>query len=170
MTLPTAPNKDLDVDARGNVESEAHEVRSKTTPNLRHETRVNDERNFEADFTVQYDSDAGELPADEKERNEIAVRTQAMQRGLVPTGPVKLTKTEKLGDGRNVRLVYQVPVELNTPDAKLVGEVAASEQPTDTPADIPERLDASRKAVDEDDPKPAESIGPVVSAPGQADD
>lgn len=132
------PNADLDVDGRGNVRNE-DVVASKTTPNLRHETKVDNSRTFECDFTHLYD-DNGELPQSEKVRDETAVRTQAAQRGLVPIGPVKLTKVDKLPDGRNVRLVYSVPVELNGVECSVLPGAAVADQPDDTPADLPEKL------------------------------
>lgn len=158
MTVPTVSNKDLDVTSDGYVIA-SDVVRSKTTPNLRHETRVDDSKNFEVDVTVTLDTDDAELSEDFLTVQHTHVRQSAVQRGLVPTGPVKLTKKDRLGN-RAVRLVFQVPVELNTVDASVLPGVAVSEQPTDTPADIPERLKG--KKVDEVNPKPAEAAGPVA--------
>jgi hypothetical protein len=129
------PNSDLKVDGGGVVRED--EVKAKTTPNLRHETNTDNNAVFECDFTVLLD-DTGSVAQAEKDRNLTAARTQAVQRGLVPTGAVKLIKMEKLSDGRNVRLVYGVPVELNTGDAKLLPGVAVAEQPDDSPADLAE--------------------------------
>lgn len=139
MALPDAPNRDLEL--TGPHDDVVNEAAAKTTPNLRHETKTDNGKVFEVDFTHQYDDSSASLSDSEKERDEAAARTQATQRGLVPTGAVKLARTEKL-DGRNVRFVYQVPVELNGPDA--TSGVAVAEQPDDTPADLAEKLDKGK--------------------------
>lgn len=131
-------NDDLDTRRGGLEVARSSEVESKTTPNLRKETRTDNGKTFERDFTLKLFP--GDVLTDElKERQNIQVRMDAEARGLIPTGPVKLAKVHDADEYGNVRLVYSVPVRLNgdggTPPEALV---SVSEQPHDTPADIPE--------------------------------
>lgn len=88
--------------------AELDKVASKTTPNLRDETRTDNSEFFEKDYLVQLDN-SGKVSGDIKERQHADVRQSAMQRGLRPTGDVELEKTEKV-DSRNVRFIYKLPV------------------------------------------------------------
>lgn len=112
--------------------NETHEVEVKTTGNLREETRTDNGEYFEVDYTGTY-PEGTKITEELKAQNHNAVRTAAVDRGLIPTG--EPTCTVKRVDERNVRLVYKLPVELNTDDRAV--NVAVAPQPDDTAAEVP---------------------------------
>lgn len=132
-------NDDLDTRRGGLEVARSSEIESKTTPNLRKETRTDNGKTFERDFTLRLIPGVDELTEELKDRQHVQVRMDAEARGLIPTGPVKLAKQHDADQYGNVRLVYSVPVRLNGDGGTPVeGLVSVSEQPSDTPADIPE--------------------------------
>lgn len=86
---------------------------AKTTPDIRDEASENV---FAKDYLVYVD-DSSKVSDELIERNKLDVETSALQRGLRPTGDVKLESKEVVDD-RNVKLVYTVTVEPNEADTK----------------------------------------------------
>lgn len=135
---------DLELANDNSEVARSSEVASKTTPNLRRETDTDNSEVFERDFTIYLPGD-DELTDEIRERQNVRVRMDALARGLVPVGAVALASEEWV-DANNVRLIYQLAVKLNSPKSGVpIGLIAVSEQPSDTPADLPELLAEKQK-------------------------
>lgn len=108
-TRRSVVSDDLKLEKDGSVAGPSV-VAARTIPNLRHETAVDDNTNFELEFAVH--APRGEAVGDEiRERNKLTVRQTALSRGLLPTGGVVLHAEQREGD--YLRMVYAVPVVLN---------------------------------------------------------
>lgn len=78
----------------------------KTTPQERENA---DKDTFAKEFLVYVD-DSSKVADELHERNKVAVVQEAIQRGLRPTGDVRVESTE-IRDERNVLIAYSVDVK-----------------------------------------------------------
>lgn len=78
----------------------------KTTPEERENA---DKDTFAKEFLVYVD-DSSKVADEIHERNKAAVVTEAIQRGLRPTGDVRV-ESEDIKDERNVLIAYSVDVK-----------------------------------------------------------
>lgn len=88
-------------------------VEEKTDDNL---DEVADGDTFSKEYLVYVD-DSAKFPDYHIDRNKKDVEASALQRGLKATGEAELESKEVV-DKHNVRLVYTLPVELNTDETK----------------------------------------------------
>jgi hypothetical protein len=79
---------------------------NKTTPNERKDA---DKDTFAKEFLVYVD-DSSKVADELHERNKVAVVQEAIQRGLRPTGKVRV-ESEDIRDERNVLISYSVDVK-----------------------------------------------------------
>lgn len=89
--------------------TEKKNVEAKSSPNVKAEA---DNETFAKDYLVKLDN-SKVIPQEIIDRQISDVKASALQRGLRPTGDVKLEE-KKVVDDQNVLLVYTVPVVPNT--------------------------------------------------------